>query len=45
MSSTKPCCAHFLAGAISTARFIVPCLLIASFVPETVPGTPTARWP
>ena len=34
-----------MAGAINAERLIVPYLASAVSMPDTEPGTPTARWP
>src|SRR5471032_2100876 len=49
--STSPCCstkpsrASLMAGAMTWSRFIVPYFFSAISMPDTVPGTATARWP
>lgn len=44
-SSAKPLSASRIAGAISSVRLRVPYFSRAYSMPDTVPGTPTARWP
>jgi hypothetical protein len=44
-SSAKPLSASWIEGAIRSARFMVPYFSRAYSMPETEPGTPTARCP